>query len=228
MANPFLPTIFALLVGLTYYWSNRLNIRHKKYYLKIISFSAGVSITYLLLELFPLFTEAAANISKFLYITVLVGFIIHHIIEKEIYLHNSRIEVTRLLTLADNIFSFIYHIVLGVVLVNLYKEDLLRGLLFFIPILTYTLVSTLPSKTHKSARKAVFLSSSTLVGVLIATFIWTKRIMWLESALIGLVVGVLLYTIIRHHIPLGKKGKIGYFTLGFFLYSLLIISSWFL
>ena len=228
MIKSLLPTIFALLVGLTYYWSNKLNLKNENYYHHIISFSAGVSITYLLLELFPLFTEVALSTSKLMFVSVLCGFIVHHIIEKEIYQHNKKHELIKLLSLQENVFSFIYHIILGIVLVTFYQVSPIKGLLFFIAILTFTLVSTLPTMPHKSEKKAVLLSSSTLIGVLFATFVWTNRTEWIEFLFVGISIGVLLYTVIRHHIPFGRKGKLGFFTLGFLIYSLLIIGSWYI
>jgi hypothetical protein len=228
MVNVYLPIMFALFVGLTGYWSNKFNIRHKAYYHKIVSFSAGVSITYLLLELFPTFTEIALSINKFLFISVLVGFIIHHIIEKRIYQHNSKHELVKLLSLEEHIFSFVYHIILGIVLVTFYQESSLKGILFFVSIVSYTIVSMLPTTPHKSRMRSALLSSSTLLGVLFASFIWTSRQLWQEFLLVGLAVGVLIFTIIRHHIPQGRRGRIGYFTLGFILYSLLIIGSWYI
>ncbi len=222
-----LPIIFALLVGLTYYWSNKLNIRHTRYYHRIVSVSAGISITYLLLELFPLFTEGAFRIHKLLFLSVLVGFIIHHVIEKEIYQHNRRHELIKMLNLEENIFSFFYHIILGMLLVTFFSRNLLQSILFFITIVAFTLVSTLPLSRHGSGGKAFALSSSTLIGVLFSLFIWTNRAEWIEFSLIGLTVGILLYTVIRHHIPYGRKGRIWYFTLGFLVYALIIVSSWY-
>ena len=228
MPADYLPITFALLVGLTYYWSNKFEVKHKKYYNKIISFSAGVSITYLLLELLPTFNEVAFQINQLLFISVLFGFIIHHIIEKRIYLHNKSHELIKKLNMEENVFSFVYHVILGIVLVSFYQEDFVQGILFFVSIVSYTLVSTLPTTPHKSEKKAIFLACSTLLGVLFATFVWINRALWIEFLLIGFAAGVLLFTIVRHHIPEGRKGHIGYFTIGFIVYSLLIIGSWYI
>ena len=52
--------------------------------------------------------------------------------------------------------------------------------------------------------------------------------LWIGFFLVGIAVGVLLYEVIRHHIPFGKTGKVTYFTFGFIIYSILIIISWYL
>ena len=228
MVAKIVPILFAVIVGIIYYISNRLDIKHKPYYHKILSFSAGVSITYLLLDLFPTFTEVAFMINKVLFVSVLIGFIIHHLIEKEIYIHNKNHDLIKKLTEEEHIFSFMYHIILGIVLVTFTEQSLVRGVLFLVPISTFVLVSTLPTKPHISLSKALLLSSATLLGVLFAAFVWIQRPLWLEFSLVGLAIGVLLFTVIRHHIPFGRKGRIGYFTVGFLLYSVLIISSWYI
>lgn len=224
MINTSIPLIFALIIGITYYYTNGLDIKHKNYYHKIISFAAGVSITYVLLELIPVFAEATFSINKLLFISLLGGFIIHHLIEKEIYKHNRSHELIKLLSFEENLFSFTYHIILGVILVAFTRGHILEGILAFIPILTFTLVSTLPMAPHPTKTKAIFMASATFIGAVIAV-LWVMPL-WLESALIGLAIGVLLYTVIRHHIPFGRKGRVGYFTLGFVIYSCLIILTW--
>lgn len=227
MVTNYFPLIFSVIIAFTYYYTNRLYIKNKPYYQKILSFAAGISITYVLLELFPTFTEVALEINKFLFVSILLGFIIHHLIEKEIYLHNKKHELMKLLSMQENIFSFIYHIILGIILVTLYKGDPVEGVLAFVPILTFTLASTLPMKPHPTRLKALFMSSSTIIGVLVA-LLWTSMPLWLEFFLIGLATGVLLYTIIRHQIPFGSEGRIGYFTLGFTFYALFIMMTWYI
>jgi hypothetical protein len=227
MENIFLPLLLAVIVSFAYYYSNKHTIKHKEWNKKIVSFSAGVSITYVLLELFPTFTEASLRIDRLVYLSVPIGFIVHHIIEKEIYKHNSKIELIRMLTLEEHVFSFIYHIILGMILVTFARGSATEALLLAIPILSYTFLSNLPANRHPIKSKAIFLSSATVIGTVIA-LLWKSIPYWLEFFLIGVAIGVLLYTVIRHHIPFGSKGKVGYFTLGFAIYSILIVLNWFI
>jgi hypothetical protein len=161
-----------------------------------------------------------------LFLSIPVGFIIHHIIEKEIYQHSRKDELTKLLTLEENVFSFVYHLVIGIIIITFIKLSIIQGILFFIPMALYTFLSTLPTKTHPSRLKSLFLSSATMIGVVIGLLVGGFIPIWVQSTLIGLITGVLLFAVIRHHIPFGRKGHIGYFTVGFLLYSLLIVLSW--
>ena len=132
-----------------------------------------------------------------------------------------------MLSFEESVFSFIYHIIIGYVLVSFAKVNITQAILFSIPMLSYTFLSNLPATPHAVKIKAIFLSSATTLGTIIALLIWKYVPGWVETALIGLSIGVLLFTVIRHHIPFGKKGKIGYFTIGFTIYSILIILSWY-
>ncbi len=224
----YLPLILAAIISITYYYSNKYNIKHKEWNKRIISFSAGVSITYVLLELFPTFTEGALILNRLLFLALPIGFIAHHIIEKEIYKHNKSHDLIKMLSLEEQIFSFVYHIIIGIVLVTFVKADILSGVLFLIPMVSYTFLSNLPTEKHSSRIKAVLFSGSTIIGVVIGVLMNKVVPIWIDFMLMGLVTGVLLYTIIRHHIPFGAKGRLGYFTLSFVLYSMIIVASWYI
>ena len=129
-----------------------------------------------------------------------------------------------MLSLEENVSSFIYHFIIGIILVAFINQSAIQAILYFIPMITFTLVTTIP--THFSPDRAIIISFSTLLGV--TTAIIFKLSLWVEFTLVGIVIGMLLFTVIRHHIPFGRKGKIGYFTLGFVIYSILIISSWYI
>ncbi|PIN73270.1 hypothetical protein COV20_03500 [Candidatus Woesearchaeota archaeon CG10_big_fil_rev_8_21_14_0_10_45_16] len=223
----YLPLVFGIVIAVTHYYANRVKVRRRHYSQKVISFAAGISITYVLLELFPTFTEVALSISKLLFISLLIGFITHHLIEKEIYKHNRSHQLVKLISIEENVFSFVYHVILGVVFVTLFQESLLEGIIAFIPILTFTLVSTLPMEPHHSKWKAALMASSTVLGVLFA-LLWKTIPVGFEFFLVGLATGVLLFTVIRHHIPFGRDGNIGYFTIGFITYALFIVMTWYI
>ncbi len=228
LATKILPLIFATVVSLVYILSNKFQIRHKENKQKIISFAAGVSITYLLLDFYPRFTEGALEISNYLFIAVLFGFTIHHIIEKEIYLHHHKHGLVKMLTLEENIFSYIYHVVVGIVMVYLTNLSIFDGTLYFATILAYTFVSTLPTKPHESHKKSIILASSTVLGAIIGLLLTPIMPVWVQFLLMGLAIGVLLFTVVRHHIPFGRHGRVDYFILGFMMYAILILASWLL
>ena len=228
MIKIFIAVCLALIISITEYVSKRLDLKNKPYYMKILSFSAGFSITYLLLELLPLFAEAAFSISKFLFLALLLGFISHHVVEKEIYKHNKRHELVKMLNLEENIFYYAYHLILGLVLFLFINSNMVEGIFFALSIFAFTIVSNLPSAPHRSKERMMILSSSTFVGALLGILLTNIIPIWLEFALIGIVAGVLMFTVTRHHIPYRRKGNIQYFILGFLIYAIIIISKWYL
>ncbi len=223
----FLPILFSSVVSMIYYLSNKFKIKNKDAKLRIVSFSAGVSITYLLLEFFPRFTEGALQIHRLLFLSVLFGFTVHHIIEKEIYMHHVKHGLVKMLSLEENVFSYVYHIVVGGVFVYLTRSSIIDGFLYFVTIMSYTFVSTLPTKPHESKLKAIILSSSTIVGTILMTIFFDYVAEWMHLLLMGFAIGVLIFTVTRHHIPFGRDGRADYFTLGLILFAALIMASWF-
>ena len=228
MVDVLTPLLAAVIISMVEYGSKYFSLRHKTYYGKILSFSAGVSITYIFLELLPLFTEKVFEVSKFLFLTLLFGFIAHHIIEKEIYQHNRKHELVKMLNLEENIFYYIYHVILGMLLVIFMQRHAAEGILFAVSILAYTIVSNLPAKKHKSQKRMIILSTSTLMGAVIGTFVWQMIPYWVELTLIGFATGVLLFTVTRHHIPYQRKGDIVFFLVGSSIYIWLILMKWLL
>ena len=226
MKELLVPLLFAVAIAVMEYVSKSLDLRHKSYYYRIVSFTAGVSTSYILLELFPIFSEKAIQLDRFLFLFLLVGFISHHIVEKEIYKHNRKHELVRMLTYEEHIFYYIYHFIFGIVLVTLTMLNPVEGTFFAISIFAYTLVSNLPSDPHKSKKRMIFLSTSTIFGAILAAFIWPYITEWALYAMIGLITGVLLFTVTRHHIPHGRVGNVTYFILGFLLYGALIVIKW--
>lgn len=223
----FLPIMFSVVVSVIYFLSNKFKIKKKDAKLRIISFSAGVSITYLLLEFFPRFTEGALSVHRLLFLSVLFGFTAHHIIEKEIYMHHSKHGLVKMLSLEENVFSYVYHIVVGGVLVYLARTSIIDGFFYFVTIMSYTFVSTLPTKPHSSWIHSVVLSSSTVVGAIVMSLVYNFVPEWLHLIFMGFAIGVLIFTVTRHHIPFGRDGRADYFTLGLILYAGLIMASWF-
>ncbi len=226
MSQLAVPFLMAIILGITYHVANQIDLKKKRYYAAAISFSSGLSITYLILSLLPDFTEGAAGISNWLFFSVLVGFSIHHISEKQIYQNHPKHDIIKLLSLEERVFYFLYHIILGILLVFFSKESLIQTIMFFVPIFAYSAMSSLATEPYEKRHHSWFASSATLVGVVIVAFLGPYIPLSVYYSLLGLVAGVLLYSIVRHHIPFGEKGSPFYFSLGALMYSALIVLSW--
>ncbi|MBW2965886.1 hypothetical protein KY342_02150 [Candidatus Woesearchaeota archaeon] len=214
--------ILGIIMGIFHYFSDILCLKCKPYQNYLISFSAGISITYIFLHLLPQFTYGITQISNFLFLSILIGFVIFHIVEKYIYQHSPEDKLLRELAVEDSITSFIYHFVIGIILVSFVNQGLSEGILFFIPVFLFTAVSTLPVDMTKFKSIKAILAVSTLLGIIFATFIYPNMNQIIYFALLGFIIGALLFTVTRHSIPKKRQGKPFYFIIGVIIYSVLI------
>lgn len=214
--------ILGLIMSIFHFLSEEFSVRTKSFYIYVLSFSAGISVTYLFLDLMPNFSKGAAEISDFLFMTIVLGFLFFHLVEKYIYKHYPEDKLLKELAIEDSIISFIYHFVVGMLIVNFMNQSIAQGLLFFIPVLFYTTVSTLPVDSTQKRSIRIIVASSTLLGILFTKFVYTNMAPIVFYSLLGLVIGSLTFTVMRHSIPKGSKGKPLYFVLGVLVYSLII------
>ena len=215
--------LFGLLMGFFHYFSEDILHRFGLHKWKLISFSAGISITYLFLSLFPRFVSGVSKENKFLFLSILLGFVMFHVIEKYIYKQKlSEYRRLKELSIEDSIVSFIYHFIIGMILVSFFKQSFFDGVLFFIPVFLYTSVDTIPVDMTKSKIIKAILVFSTLLGILFSTFVYKDMNFMVYLVLLGFIIGTLTFTVTRHSIPQGKKGRPLFFLFGVIIYSIII------
>lgn len=220
--------VLAILIGFAHFFSGRFCKICSPFFKELISFSAGISITYIFLDLFPHFSSQVIILNEFLFFSLLIGFVTIHLIEKYVYQHLLKKQIKRNIGYINHIFSIFYHIILGTIIFNFSQQSIEKVLLLFVPVFIYTAVSTLPVKQHSSNRVNFLVSLSTLIGVLLAIFLFSRISPLVITSLVGFVIGSLLFSVIRHSIPIGTEGKPLYFVLGVIIYSPIVIMSWFI
>ena len=199
------------LVAAASYFNINIISACKNYRAQITSFSAGIGVTYIFLQLFPEFVEKTIDFfHPAIFLSVLFGFILFFLAEKYVYQHYKNIALAKGLELEDSVISFIYHFIIGLVLVSLFSLNVQEGVLFFIPIFLNTAVHVLPLDIAPSKLVRGVVASATLIGVLVASFVFMPNPITI-TVLIGLVVGTLLFSVIRHSLPYGKEGKPSFF-----------------
>lgn len=224
-----LPVVLGLVLAVVHYFSDRIHPEDPVIKHKLVSFVAGISITYIFLLLLPEVYKGIESLEKFLFLFILAGFASFHLIEKHIYQHESKETLHEELRVAHSAMFFFYHLIIGIILVGLVNINAVGGILFFVPILFHTAVSSASLKgIHISIRKTILLkiilSCSTLFGVLIAYFVMVPSPVL--HSLLGFIVGSLLYIVIRDSIPKETEGKAIYFVLGVVVYALIIWFTW--
>ena len=221
--------VLGILLFLSHYFNEKILVKLKKNSVMLTSFVAGISVSYLFLYLFPKLYEGVEYLNKTLFVYVLLGFVLLHIVEKQIR-QNKSVEKLRLkLKEEHSIVFFIYYFILGSVLVELLEHSMVKGLLFFfIVFFQSTLSTTSITEIHiKMIERKVFkivLSISTLLGIVFALFITLPISIF--YILMGFVGGALFYIVIRDEIPKQKESKLIYFLFGALLYMVLIMLTW--
>ncbi len=220
--------IFGILVGFVHFFSNKIR-DGSKYKTEIMSFAAGISLTYLLLFLLPELYEGVQALQKLLFVFVLFGALAFHLVEKYIYQHEKKNKIMRDLSIVHALSFFTYHFIVGVVLVNLLQRNILTGVLFLLPILSFTAVGQVSlreirGKLIEKNMVRLGLSAATLIGVIEAIYLPLPPTAF--YSLMGFVAGAMLYQVMRENIPSERYGNAVWFLIGAFLYTLIIMFIW--
>ena len=224
--------IMGIVLAVVSYFSEQFHLLRHINRAKFISLTGGIFLTYLILHLLPQLYLGDLFLNRLSVIFVLVGFSGFHLLEKYIYHHEKSVEALRReLKEAHSIAFFIYHFVLGIVLVSVVNANVWQGVLFYIPLLLITAVSSLSLKSiHGIIRQQravkLLLSVSTLLGIGLGFVVSLSPLIF--SILLGLVVGVLMFITLMDSIPKEKEGNPFFFVLGVALYSLIIGITWIL
>ena len=221
---------FALILWLTHYYSKSFCLKCKLWggIPRVISLFGGIAVTYLLLDLLPAFSEQVLAINKLLFLSLLTGFVLFHIIEKVTYQLAPKNKIRTEIALEHSIALFIYHFLVGVAFISFLQEVLFKATLFFIPVVLYTAISAFITRHPKSKTVKLIYASPALIGVIFSGYLYPNINPILNLAFLGFVIGSLFYIVMRHSIPTGREGRPLYFLLGSLIYVVLILASWFL
>ena len=221
--------LFSLILGVIHFWNEKIFFKKEVTKAKTMSFVAGASVAYVFLYLLPDLYKGVAHINQWIFIFILLGFSLVHLLEKYFYQHIKGEELLFRFKEIHFFIFFLYYFVIGIVLVNFLELSIVKGLLLFVPILFYAAVSRVSfAEVHTHIREQKFfrilLALAALLGVLSASAILENA--FLYHILLAFIVGAFFYIVIMDFIPREAKGKPEYFLLGVSLYTLLISLTW--
>ncbi|MEK6984436.1 MAG: hypothetical protein AABX33_07720 [Nanoarchaeota archaeon] len=227
MAFHILSLILAGIMSFVDYFTEQNHSKKISRNPKLVSFSAGVAISYILLNLFPEIASFAIIDGKRIFLYSLVGFISLNLIEQ--YIHKgigklkSRIKQHKYV----HVFYFFgYNFFVGVMIANFTSKGLAHALLFFIPFLLYIIVEILPQEFEfKSPAFKIFYSMAPLFGAIFGVYN-IDFAMSIFGELMALLAGTLLYIVIRESLPSDEAERPFYFIIGVLFYTMIIFMSW--
>jgi hypothetical protein len=229
VATGLLPWILGAVIALVHYFGEEINDRLTATQHLLGAFAAGVTVSYIFLQLFPELTKGTEFFGDFHFLFALIGFSIIHIAEKWIVQHEKTIDdIKKDFKELHSIFLFVYHFVIGLLLYTLLTRDVTQGILFFVPVLLHTAVSSLSLKElHEEIMHTplveISVSLAVLFGVAAAAFMDIGLATF--HVLLGLVTGTFLYLVIHDSLPSRNGSSFGY-VLGVILYLVVIAVTW--
>ncbi|MAE42882.1 hypothetical protein CMO93_03860 [Candidatus Woesearchaeota archaeon] len=216
--------VLALILSVVDFFTEGLFSKGSLSKMKFISFAAGVSIAYIFLVLLPEIYSGAITINRLIFLAVLFGFAIFHIIEKYIRQNFTGQALRKEHRFVHSATSFIYFLIVGFLLVKVTGTNILNGTLLFIPIMLHIVIDSLPRRATKKHHLRALHASSAFLGAVSATFIEVGNTG--NMILLGIVGGALLYTVIRESLPKDREGKPLYFITGLLLFTVIILLLW--
>jgi zinc transporter ZupT len=214
------------IVAIVHYFSQRMDPPHGRTRYRVISLAAGVSIAYLFLHLLPETYEAATHLRQWVFIFLLAGFSVFHLVEKLIYQHADRQRLAWELKEVHSISFFVYHFIVGIAVEDKFKVSAVEGVLFVIPITLHAFLSTaslssIDGEVSEKPLARLLLSVSTLLGVIFAMLVPMPAV--IDNILVSLIAGVLLYIIVREFIPEKEKGEPAFFAIGLAAFFVVVL-----
>jgi hypothetical protein len=217
--------ILAIALSVVDFITEGLFLKASQGKMKFISISAGVSVSYIFLILLPEIYSGSFEISRILFISILLGFGVFHVIEKYIRQNFTGPALRKEHKLIHSTTSFIYFFVVGFLLVKLTESDGgLAASLLFIPIALHIVIDSLPRRHTKKQHLRALSASSPFLGAILASVLDVGAAG--NTALLGIVGGALLYTVVRESLPAERKGKPLYFITGLLFFTVLVLLLW--
>ena len=164
--------ILALILSIVDFFTEGLFSKASPNKMKFISVSAGVSVSYIFLILLPEIYTRSMEISRLLFLAILFGFGIFHIIEKYIRQNFTGPELRKEHRAVHSFTSFTYFFVVGFLLVKLAETDSgLSSVLLFIPIMLHIIIDSLPRRHTKKRHLRALSAASPFLGAVLASFV---------------------------------------------------------
>ncbi len=227
-----LPWVFATLLALVHLFGEHLHDRALAHEDKIISFSAGVTITYVFLQLLPEYHQGLPYLGELGYLTVVAGLSSIHVAEHWAYQHEKSMkEIREDFREIHSIFLFLYYAAIGLLLHEFVETGVTDGVLFFIPVLLHTAISSfslieLDEELLRNNAVRSLITAAVFIGTGIATFLTIGPHVF--YTVLGIVTGMFLYVVLHDAMPDQDTGTPLYFVAGIVIYSILMAEIWLL
>lgn len=226
--TPLLPWVYATVLVAVHYWGEE--IAGHRFSAPLTPLAAGVTVSYVFLELLPKFHSGIQYMGRTGFFALLVGFSLPYIAESFIVQHTKTVqELRKEFKEVHSTLVFTYYALIGALIHYLLQQSVAAGTLLFIPVLLHTAVSSLSvAELHRDVMEnravKVVIMLSVLVGVGAASLVSLQEVT--AHLLLGLVTGLFLYVVISNSVSREREGDVRLFLVGLAAYGGVIVYLW--
>ena len=189
----------------------------ERFHRELLSFGAGLMVGIFFLEILPHIALGVEFLGQFVYVFLLAGFILIHILEKYVYQHaRSKQEIAKDIILFEKAGLAAHGFFIGFFIAVYFEafEQLAYLIVapFFIRTFAVSVSSAHISEKNESRLYTFLKNSPFMIGALSGLILSSSEV-WLFIAL-SIATGFIIYIIIRDMIPPYKEGRPIYFVLG--------------
>ncbi len=200
--------IIAVVMGLTDFFGHKISSLIGEHRDAVLSFSAGLLISLLFLILVP---DVIVNgVTELLFLFMLVGFLLMHLVEKYIYRHVShKQELLEDLKIVHIIGFGLDNFLIGFIIASLVELDFSVVITLSVPLFLQMLTSSISldsidTRLNDKYSK-IILSVLPIAGAILGIVLELEYL--LTNYILAFVLGILFYMIIRDVLPQGRKGS---------------------
>lgn len=209
------PIIASILIVLLHLLGEELSEHGEKFHEEILSLGAGLMVGVFFLEIFPQLTVGEVYLNSSIYVLFLSGFAAVHVIDQLVYRDIAeRVETEKIWFEAVGL--VIYGLMLGFIVTIFFDTFQNLGFILLIPFYLRTFVASIMSEhvILEVGTKAKYgIQFSPLVGTLMSMQFITGNPTIVYSVF-AVLMGFLLYILVRDMLPLGRAGNPRFFLIG--------------
>lgn len=211
------PFAVAVAIVLLHFVGQEFSEYIERFHMELLSFGAGLMVGIFFLEILPQIGVGETHLGQFIYVAVLLGFVLVHVLEKLVYQHAAgESELAKDVTRFEAAGLMAYGLLVGVIVVVFFEAygDLAYFVLipFFVRAFVLSVYSKHINERTGSGFSRVLQSVSPVIGASVGLLLITNKTQLF--LVFSTAMGFILYIVVRDMIPSGKAGKPIYFVLG--------------
>ena len=211
------PLAVAVAIALCHILGEKISEHIERFHIELLSFGAGLMVGTFFLEILPQITVGETYLSRFIYVTFLVGFVLIHVLEKLVYQRAAgEREIAKDVTRFEAAGLAAHGLLVGVIIAVFFEAygDLAYFILapFFVRAFALSVYSKHINEKIGSMLNRVLQSVGPVVGTFVGLLLIANKTQLF--LVFSMTMGFILYITIRDMIPIGKEGKPVYFVAG--------------